>query len=109
MTATLVALVAAVSGAVGAVVAAVVAARRASSADRSADWQAFTDDLMAQVTSLRSRVDAQDEKITTLQIARQHDQGVILAWQAYIGEIERGILAGTVPPVPPRPTILGGP
>ena len=99
---------AAVIGATGGGANALISAWRQRRADNSADWQAYTDDLMVQVESLRSRVDAQDEKIATLQIARQHDQNLIMAYQGYLGTLERGILAGTVPPLPPRPPLLGG-
>lgn len=100
--------VAAVVGATGGGVNALVSAWRQRRADKSADWQAYTDDLMSRVEALQARVTEQDKSIGDLWAARREDQAVISEALGHIALLERGIIAGTVPPLPPRPARLGG-
>lgn len=108
MTPAWVAVVAAVAAAAGGAVSALITAIRQRGADKQADWASYTDDLHAEIVELRKRMGEQDKSIGDLWAARREDQAVIGAALGHIALLERGIVDGSVPPLPPRPKILGG-
>lgn len=80
-----------------------VSDRRSS---RSADWQGFTDDLRADIETLRTENAELRAQVNALWQARTGDQSIITAALAHIAVIEAGVINGTVPPLPDRPAML---
>lgn len=97
-------------GALGAVVVGLIAlignavvSRRSS---RTADWQAFADDILGRLENAERENAELRAQIAALWQARTGDQAIITAALAHISVIERGALDGTIPPIPDRPAIL---
>ena len=120
MTTGWIALVGIIGAAVGGAVSALITALRQRGADRSADWAAFSEALQDRVAAQDAKIAAQDVRIAEQDakiaeltsarvVAEQRHAAEIATALVHIALLEQGALAGTVPPIPPRPTVLGGP